>query len=168
MKKIVGIGVFRKFRDHGTDKTHVIDTAGKVWEELTHGHAALPVFPKRPWRSIGVAIVVELGGLHFHGKGLAMVSTQSGFGIKGIHLGRPTIHIKHDHLLGTWRIMRWFGKEWMCKPLHGSWLSLWIGTQQIREGKRTKTMCHPLECLTSIEPLGIGATARIHSVIGDR
>src|SRR5438105_10518474 len=105
MQKVIGIGVLGKIGGHRAYDTQIIHALGNLREKLADRYSTLTIFLERPWAGQGIAVVIELGGLHFHLERLAMFFLEARFGIESIHLGRPAVHVEKDNIAGFGGVM---------------------------------------------------------------
>lgn len=93
--------VFGELGDHGAHDAQLVHALTDVRKEAADRNAALAVLREFPRAAEGVAVVVELGGLHGRGEGLAMIGLQAWLRIKTVHLRNAAIHVEKDDVLGA-------------------------------------------------------------------
>src|SRR5439155_10052148 len=101
VEEVVGGGVLGKVGSHGADEGEVIGARGDVGEEIGDGQAGFAVVFELPGGAQGGAVVVELGGLHFHFEVLAVLFGEQRFGVKGVHGTYASIHVEEDDVAGA-------------------------------------------------------------------
>ena len=85
---------------HGTNDTKVISMAGKIREKFAHHDSTLAMFGELEWtgHQAGSLLLSKSFAIwHF-----ALMFGQQRLGVKGVHMGRTTVHEQKDDSFGPW------------------------------------------------------------------
>ena len=79
-----------------------------VRKQITYPDTALTILLKFPRRLQNLTNAIELSGQYFQNliRRFPMIFSQQGFRIKGIHLGRRTIHVKKNNIFSFGLMMQ--------------------------------------------------------------
>ena len=144
---------------HRADDRDLVDHLGRVRQQFAHPRAALAVAGKLPVAAHHLALHAAPGRGDF-GKFLRSIRTmkflQRRFGIKQIHLRRPTLHAELNHRLSPRRKVRLARTRvhWQRRLMMRLY-PVQIAREQRRQGRAVQTVLDAVEKLSAVDGVRI-------------